>query len=149
MTIPKPWQVLPVLLSLALENTETSSNPSQNRRQSFDQGISPHTISTTIILTPSLPPFRAWPNAVREQVETRQLSHRLKHKPVAEFPDLGLIVKYGRSGVLIEGHTMKMIKERFQDYILVPEVYGWGVMETRPCSIRRELKVRRYKTNGP
>lgn len=43
---------------------------------------------------------------------------------VEHYPDLGLIVKYGRRTTVAEGQTLRMISQYCPD-VPVPEVYGW------------------------
>lgn len=45
------------------------------------------------------------------------------------FEDLGLIVKFGLHVSVTEAINLWAIRRVFQNVILVPEVYGWRVLE--------------------
>jgi hypothetical protein len=45
--------------------------------------------------------------------------------PPVAFPDLGLLVKYGREITIAEGQCLLFVRNTLSDVVPVPEVYGW------------------------
>lgn len=73
------------------------------------------------------------PLALPSPTEVREAASRSSDFSVADknrpppvvFPNLGLLVKYGREITIAEGQCLLFIRNTLSDIVPVPEVYGW------------------------
>ncbi|KAK1515399.1 phosphotransferase enzyme family protein [Colletotrichum paranaense] len=68
------------------------------------------------------------PAEVRAQNEESDGTHvtSFDRPPSVIFSSLGLFVKYGGDVTIIEAQTQKMVYEKLQGKVPVPEIFGWA-----------------------
>ncbi|OAL55171.1 kinase-like protein [Pyrenochaeta sp. DS3sAY3a] len=73
------------------------------------------------------------PVALPSPTEVREAASRSSDPNVANknrpppvvFPDLGLLVKYGREITIAEGQCLLFVRNNLSNVVPIPEVYGW------------------------